>query len=381
MKNLIILSFFLLFVSNRTSCQTLKEFKFEIDGTINADTGKIYLCFYDEYNFYKLPKLETTVNNNKFSFAGFITEPQGGYILFGNHYMSSDFIIDKEFQTISINIDSTKNVPIVLNNPMQNEFPLFLNFFKQYNIKKNICDQKYDSIYRLNNYQLPEEVKYSKSKELDKLYKEHDKLLLNYTEKNPSSRIAFWKLVHLMDWGYEPIFDSIYNSFSDSLKNGYAGSILKTKILEGKQLSAGKYFPLIPCTDLNNKPFVLDIFKNNKYTLVDFWHSSCGPCRAQFDKLKDLYDQFSTKGFEIVAISSDGKNSQTNWKNVILTKKLIWKQYWDINGIETKKLGINAFPSNYLIDKSGKVITKNISLEELTQLLDSNLGSPKAIEP
>jgi thiol-disulfide isomerase/thioredoxin len=203
----------------------------------------------------------------------------------------------------------------------------------------------------------------------------------HYTEKNPNSKIAFWKLVHLMNWGYEPIFDSIYNSFSDSLKNGYAGKILKTKIFEGKQLSAGKYFPLIPCTDIDKKPFVLDIFKENRYTLVDFWYSGCGPCRAQFDKLKDLYNQFSTKGFEIVAISSDGESSKASWENVIITKKLIWKQYWDMNGIETKKFGINAFLTNYLIDNSGKVIAKNISLEELTQLLNKNLGSITAIEP
>jgi thiol-disulfide isomerase/thioredoxin len=287
--------------------------------------------------------------------------------------VSSDFIIDKGLQTITINTDSSRKVPVVSNNTMVNEYPLYSAFLKQYTIKRNICDQKYDSLNKLNNYTWPEAIKSSYLKELDILYKEHDKLLLNYTENNPDSKIAFWTLVKLMGWGYQPIFDSIYNSFSYDLKNGYAGKVLNTKLIEGKVLTVEKYFPLIPCADINSKPFTLELFKDNKYTLVDFWYIRCSPCRAQFDKLKDLYSQFSTKGFEIVAISIDKESDKKNYEDVIKTEKLIWKHYLDVNSKETKKLAINSFPTNFLIDNSGKIIAKNISLGELEQLLNKNL--------
>lgn len=353
--------------------QTEKLFKFEINGTINADTGKISLFFQRDFNLNKLDEIVTQVNNSKFSFSGFITEPQGVIIYFDNRYRSSNFVIEKGLQTVVINVDENDKVPVVSNNTMQNEYPAYSAFFKQHIIKRDICDRKYDSIYKLNNYHLPEDLKLKSSQELGILYKEHDQLLLSYSVKNPNSEIAFWTLVRLMSWGYEPIFDSIYNSFSDRQKNGYAGNVLKTKLLEGKQLSVEKYFPLIQCADIDNKPFALDLFKDNTFTLVDFWYSRCNPCRAQFNKLRDLYSQFSSKGFEIIAISIDKESDKQNWENVIKTEKLIWKQYWDVNGKETKTLSISAFPSNFLIDKAGKIVAKNISLEELNMLLNKEL--------
>ena len=350
-----------------------QQFKFKIDGTINADTGTVTLQFLTDYIPKNNSDIVAKVKNGKFSISGYLPEPQSVVMGFGDNYLTSDFIIEKGLQTISINTDIERQVPDVSNSTMQNEYPRYTAFFKQHTIKRNICDQKYDSIYKLNKYTLPEGIRFSMSKELDILYKEHDELLLNYTEKNPNSKIAFWRLVRLMSFGYEPIFDSIYNSFSDELKNGYAGKVLNTKLMEGKVLTVGKYFPLLSCADINSKPFTLELFKDNRYTLVDFWYIRCGPCRAQFNKLKDLYSQFSTKGFEIVAISKDKENDKKNYEDVIRTEKLIWKHYWDVNGKETRKLAINAFPTNFLIDSSGKIIAKNISLGELEQLLNKNL--------
>ena len=346
-----------------------QQFNFKIDGTINADTGTVTLHYFSDY----IPKNDSDivakVKNGKFSISGYLPEPQSVEIIFGDNYLTSDFIIEKGLQTISINTDTERQVPEVSNRIMQNEYPPYIAFFQQHTIKRNICDQKYDSIYKLNNYTLPEEIRFSMSKELDILYKEHDKLLLTYSEKNPNSEIAFWTLARLMIFGYEPIFDSIYNSFSDQLKNGYAGRVLNTKLMEGKLLTVGKNFPLMSCADIKSKPFTIDLFKDSRFTLVDFWYSGCGPCRAQFNSLKNLYNQFSKKGFEIVGISVDRATDKKKWEDIIINEKLIWQQYWDIDGKDTRRLSINAFPTNFLIDHTGKIIAKNISLGELEEVL------------
>ncbi|GJM64493.1 TlpA disulfide reductase family protein [Persicobacter diffluens] len=373
MKKSILLLIILILVKITAQAQTEKQFKFEIDGTIKADSGKITLMFESDYNENKLGKLVTTVKNNKFSFSGFLSEPQGVTIYSDGGYRSAPFVIENGVQTVAINKDERDKVPDVSNSIMQKEYPLYLAFFKQHKRKRDTHDQKYNKIYRDNNYILPEDIRFKMEKELDILHKEHDKLLLSYTEKNPKSEIAFWRLVSLMGWGYEPIFDSIYDAFSDNLKNGDAGRVLKSKLLEGKQLSVGKHFPLIQCVNKNNEPFALDLFTDNTFTLVDFWYSGCGPCRAQFEKLKDLHSQFNTKGFEIVAISIDKERDKQKWENVIETEKLIWKQYWDMNGEESKRLSVRAFPTNFLIDKDGKIIAKNIPLGELNLLLNEKL--------
>jgi len=91
------------------------QFYFKIDGTINADTGKVSLRFYSDYTLNKTVELVARVQNNKFSISGYIPEPQGVYVFFENRYVSSDFIIEKGLQTITINTDSTRKVPAVLN--------------------------------------------------------------------------------------------------------------------------------------------------------------------------------------------------------------------------------------------------------------------------
>ena len=380
MKNwciLFLMSF--LIVSNSFSRNNLqfkrnnKQFHFKIDGTINADTGTVHLYFYTEYIPNKANELKAKVLKSKFSISGYIPEPQAVIILFDNRYMSSDFIIERGLQTISINTDSARKVPVVLNSTMINEYPRYNAFFKQQNIKRNIYEQKEDSLEKLYNRQLPKAIKINQTKEDDKLFEEGNRLLLRYSEKHPSSKIAFWRLIQLMSWGYEPIYDSIYAAFSNELKNGYAGRALNKKLENGKLLSVGNQFPSLQCVNRENGKFSSTVFYQTKLTLVDFWYSECGPCRAQFNRLKDLYNQFNKTGFEIVGISIDKDINKKKWENTIIDEKLSWLQYWDMNGKEVRKLSINAFPTNFLIDNRGKIIAKNISLEALEELLSKSL--------
>ena len=60
-------------------------------------------------------------------------------------------------------------------------------------------------------------------------------------------------------------------------------------------------------------------------------------------------------------------------ESLIAKEKLVCKQYWDKDGTESQRYYINAFPTNFLIDSSGKIIEKNISMEALNELLKSTL--------
>jgi alkyl hydroperoxide reductase subunit AhpC len=89
--------------------------------------------------------------------------------------------------------------------------------------------------------------------------------------------------------------------------------------------------------------------------------------------LKNLYNQFSNKGFEIVGISIDKDINKKKWEDIIFNEKLIWQQYWDMNGKDAHRLSIYVYPSNFLIDSTGKIIAKDISMEELEEHLNRSL--------
>lgn len=346
---------------------------FKIDGTINVDSGKIVLQFYPDYISGKADKITAEIKNKKFFMSGYIPESQGVFLVLENVYMSSDFIIDKGLQTISINIDSSRQVPVVKNKTMLEEYPIYIAFYKEIDARNKSFNQKRDSLYQLHDGDLPDSISLMLSEEQKAIYNASDSTLLKYAEGNPDSKIAFWKLVYLMNWGFEPRFESIYNAFTETLRDGYAGKVLKGKIQKGKQLSVGQLFPLFNCQNASNENLSFDVFFKNKFVLVDFWYSGCGPCRAQFSSLRNLYQQYNDSGFEIVGISVDQVKYKKEWEDIIVKDKLVWKQYWDKNGTESDRFSINAFPTNFLIDSKGKIINKNISMEALDEFLKSSL--------
>ena len=355
---------------------------FKIEGTITVDSGKtelvscwgnVELHFYSDYITGGTSKITAEIAKNKFTIYGYIPESQGVFLTLDNIYISSDFVIDQGLQTISIDIDSSREVPVVKNKTMLEEYPNYVAFHNEINAKNKSFYQKIDSMYQLYDNELPDSISLILSKEQKAIQNADDSTLLKYAERNPNSKIAFWKLIRLMNWGYEPIFDSIYNAFSETLKNGYAGKVLNAKLQSSKKLSVGQTFPLFNCQNVNNENLSHHIFLKNKFVLVDFWYSGCSPCRAQFSSMRNLYKQYSGKGFEIVGISVDQIKNKKDWEDLIAQEKLVWQQYWDKDGAESKRFSISAFPTNFLIDSTGKIIDKNISTEALGEFLNSSL--------
>jgi len=113
----------------------------------------------------------------------------------------------------------------------------------------------------------------------------------------------------------------------------------------------------------------------NKYTLVDFWASWCGPCMGEVPYLTRTYDQYHRKGFEIYGVSFD--NDRDKWLAAVEDHGMGWIHVSDVNGFDNqaaKDYAIQAIPSNFLIDARGRIVAKNLRGEALeariAELLD-----------
>lgn len=111
-----------------------------------------------------------------------------------------------------------------------------------------------------------------------------------------------------------------------------------------------------------------------KVVLVDFWASWCNPCREENPNLVDIYKKFKNKGFEIFQVSLD--KTKDAWIGAIKDDHLNWIQVSDLlywQSPVAKKYNVEAIPSNFLLDKDGKIIAKGLKGEQLEMKLSQLL--------
>lgn len=111
---------------------------------------------------------------------------------------------------------------------------------------------------------------------------------------------------------------------------------------------------------------VSDYVKKNKYTLIDFWASWCGPCRAEMPTVVKAYNLYHKKGFEVVGVSFD--NNKAAWVKAIAQLKLSWPHMSDLKGWEcaaSSVYNVKGIPANVLVDSQGTIVAKNLRGENL----------------
>ncbi len=357
------------------NCQHMDYLPFEIEGSIDADTGCIHLNVYHQTEYYPegIRDFKAKINKGTFSFKGEIPYPQGFILSYGEIYRSNFFVIDTGYQTVKCYVDSVRKLPLINNRFMEESRVDMANAFKEVREKSALNKQMWQNASKKYKGEIPSDIKLSLEKDLKSVFIKGDSALYQYVSSHPDSYLAFWTLIELLTFGYEPIFDSIFEQFSFALKNTYAGQALKRNLENARVLGPGKKFPPISVKDIHEEKLDFDSFSDRKYILVDFWYSNCHPCIAQFPALNNIYHTYKEKGFEIIGISTDRSKFKNNWLGAIEKYEIRWPQFWDIDGVESTKLQINAFPTSFLLDSHGVIIDKNIKPAALENFLFENL--------
>jgi peroxiredoxin len=144
----------------------------------------------------------------------------------------------------------------------------------------------------------------------------------------------------------------------------------KTGIAAMRKSAVGAMAKDIVLNDVNGKPHKLSSYLGKGYTLIDFWASWCGPCRAEMPNVKKAYEAYSSKGFKIVGISLDNKLDA--WKGAITSLGIKWAQLSDLKGWQSAAAdlyGVRAIPATFLVDPQGKIIARDLRGEELLNKL------------
>lgn len=106
--------------------------------------------------------------------------------------------------------------------------------------------------------------------------------------------------------------------------------------------------------------------RRNKYVLLDFWASWCGPCMGEVPHLKKAYGEFHKKGFEIYGVSFD--KDREKWLEAIDRNGMNWVHVSEVNGFDNqaaRDYAVQGIPSNFLIAADGTIVARNLRGEAL----------------
>jgi thiol-disulfide isomerase/thioredoxin len=331
---------------------------FILSGTINVDSGMINLyqsgnitAYPGDFNFSPVP-----VRKGKFMIVGEInaTYEVRLYLKVGNQvkYISEGFFIEPGIQTIICNADSSQEIPNIQNTSMY-------EYLKEYRSKE------YYSLDTISNYQ--------------KQITARNEYLFKYTQKHPDSYVSLWEISVRLMRGYDSQIDSAFTELSDKIKSSYPGMLIQDDINHLRLTRTGAEFPTMNVVDLQSESHEISWRSlHSKYILVDFWFSHCSACIDQFPNYIKIVNDFQNKGFTMIGISID--TSAVNikaWKDVIKNKSLNWSQF-RVPRETTDNLRISLYPTNFLLDGSGRIIANNIDTKQLSDFLEAKLKSPGA---
>ena len=108
--------------------------------------------------------------------------------------------------------------------------------------------------------------------------------------------------------------------------------------------------------------------------LVDFWSAELGNSNAFNAELKEIYDEFESKGFRVYQVSAD--TSKAAWVTAVQQQRLPWISVCDFKGDASPMLrayNVRKLPSNFLIDGNGEIVGKDLYSKALERKLEKLL--------
>lgn len=118
-------------------------------------------------------------------------------------------------------------------------------------------------------------------------------------------------------------------------------------------------------SDLEGKSWSLKSLQG-KVVLVNFWATSCPPCRKEIPDLESLYKQFKKQGLVILAISDEDARKVTPF---IAEQGVTYPVLLDPGRKVNALFHVMGIPKTFIYDRSGKLGAESIDMRTRKQLL------------
>jgi peroxiredoxin len=355
MKNVLIVGMMLL----AWSCTRHEGYKIEV--LLNGAEGMVVLEQREEGRF--VTRDSAFIENGKAVLNGKVEFPDIYYIGVQGVNQKGLIFVENTKMNVSGHIDSLRFLRIT-GSAINDEY---------LKIKTELDADSDKGMARYQEYQMamqqgdPDAPKIME--EVRAIFNEQEEKMVTFIKNNPSSWINPMLLQQIQQ-GREPEeLGELIAQLDPKILVVPSIQTMLERIEKLKSVAVGMVAPDFVQNDPDGNPVRLsEYYARNAYTLIDFWAAWCGPCRMENPNVVSVYNEFKDKGFSVFGVSLD--RSKDDWLKAIDDDKLNWIHVSDLKYWQNEAAAlysVNSIPANFLVDREGRIVAKNLREEALRE--------------
>ncbi|MBW6473880.1 MAG: TlpA family protein disulfide reductase [Anaerolineaceae bacterium] len=106
--------------------------------------------------------------------------------------------------------------------------------------------------------------------------------------------------------------------------------------------------------DLSGNEYQLSNLKGNMI-IVNVWASWCKPCQYEMPALQKIYEKYKDRGLILLAVNNTYQDNYADVLDFVSENNLTFPILLDLDGFVSTQYQVQALPSTFFIDKTGKI--------------------------
>ncbi|WP_320815588.1 TlpA disulfide reductase family protein [Flavobacterium sp.] len=357
------------------ACNKLEKNEYLVSGVADGiENGKkIYIEIQDEAG--PITKDTAVIENGKFEFKGKFESIELAFIKIENENGQLPFILEEGKINITYATDSLFKSKV--SGTMNNDKLQF------YNNESNNISKKLAKFQQQNSERMKAAKTAQDTATINMIMKEYSSyqtslndVSKNFIKDNPKAFLSVLLVENFLMRQYltNEEIKEYFSKLDPSLLKTKSGLNIKNTLDSFENIQIGNKAPDFSAKNPEGKEISLKE-SLGKVTIIDFWASWCGPCRAENPNVVALYNQYHEKGLNIIGVSLD--KDAVKWKEAIAKDGLTWNhisnlKFWKEPIAEL--YNVKSIPATFILDANGNIIAKDLRGDALKAKVEELLA-------